>query len=94
MMRTTGIIRRIDELGRVVIPKEIRRRVNINEGDPLEIFIEGNDTVCFRTHNPSFSDVVDNLKDQVGTYYDFPYEIQEKILALLSDVQELIEDEE
>ena len=94
MMRTTGIIRRIDDLGRVFIPKEIRRKVNIHEGDPLEILIEGNDTVCFRIRNPSFSDVVGNLKDQVGTYYDFPYEIQEKILALLSDVQELIEDEE
>ena len=37
-MRATGIIRRIDDLGRVVIPKEIRRRFNIKEGDPLEIW--------------------------------------------------------
>ena len=40
-MKATGIIRRIDELGRVVIPKEIRRTIRIREGDPLEIFIEG-----------------------------------------------------
>lgn len=39
-MKATGIVRRIDDLGRVVIPKEIRRNMNIREGDPLEIFIE------------------------------------------------------
>ena len=41
-MKATGIVRRIDDLGRVVIPKEIRRTLRIREGDPLEIFIEGN----------------------------------------------------
>ena len=39
-MRATGIVRRIDELGRVVIPKEIRRTLRIREGDPLEIFTD------------------------------------------------------
>lgn len=39
-MKATGIVRRVDDLGRVVIPKEIRRNMNIREGDPLEIFIE------------------------------------------------------
>ena len=38
-MKATGIVRRIDELGRVVIPKEIRRTLRIREGDPLEIFV-------------------------------------------------------
>lgn len=42
-MKATGIIRRIDDLGRVVIPKEICRTLKIREGDPLEIFIEDND---------------------------------------------------
>lgn len=42
-MKATGIIRRIDDLGRVVIPKEIRRTLKIREGDSLEIFIEDND---------------------------------------------------
>ena len=40
-MKATGIVRRIDDLGRVVIPKEIRRTLRIREGDPLEIFTEG-----------------------------------------------------
>ena len=50
-MRTTGIVRRIDDLGRVVIPKEIRRQLRIKEGDSLEIFLEGN-KVCFEKYSP------------------------------------------
>ena len=49
-MKATGIIRRIDDLGRVVIPKEIRRTLKIREGDPLEIFLE-NDCVCFQKYS-------------------------------------------
>lgn len=41
-MKTTGIVRRIDDLGRVVIPREIRKKFGIREGDPLEIFADGN----------------------------------------------------
>lgn len=49
-MKATGIIRRIDDLGRVIIPKEIRRTLRIREGDPLEIFIE-KDCVCFQKYS-------------------------------------------
>ena len=49
-MKETGIVRRIDDLGRVVIPKEIRRTLKIREGDPLEIFIENN-CVCFQRYS-------------------------------------------
>lgn len=55
-MKATGIVRRIDDLGRVVIPKEIRRNLKIKEGDPLEIFIDsvnGKPTVAFLKYNPS-----------------------------------------
>ena len=44
-MKATGIVRRIDDLGRVVIPKEIRRTMRIREGDPLELFLDGNNIV-------------------------------------------------
>lgn len=51
-MRTTGIIRRIDDLGRVVIPKEIRKEMRIREGDPLEIFVDKNEgLVCFQKYD-------------------------------------------
>lgn len=50
-MKATGIIRRVDDLGRVVIPKEIRRTLHINDGDPLELFvIDGG--VCYKKHVP------------------------------------------
>ena len=44
-MKSTGMIRRVDELGRVVIPKEIRNKLDISEKDPIEIFIDGNSIV-------------------------------------------------
>ena len=51
-MKATGIVRRIDELGRVVIPKEIRRTLRIREGDPLEIFTASDGEVIFKKYSP------------------------------------------
>lgn len=51
-MKATGIVRRIDDLGRVVIPKEIRRTQQIREGDPLEIFISADGEVIFKKYSP------------------------------------------
>lgn len=57
-MKATGIIRRIDDLGRVVIPKEIRKTMKIKEGDELEIFTEKDGFVCFKKYfnEPDFAD--------------------------------------
>ncbi len=52
MMKATGIVRRIDELGRVVIPKEIRRTMHIHEGDPLEIFTDAGGGVILKKYYP------------------------------------------
>lgn len=51
-MKATGIVRRIDDLGRVVIPKEIRRTMRIREGDPLEIYTSAGGEVVFRKYSP------------------------------------------
>lgn len=51
-MKATGIVRRIDELGRVVIPKEIRRTLLIREGDPLEIFTEHEGNIILKKYSP------------------------------------------
>jgi AbrB family transcriptional regulator (stage V sporulation protein T) len=51
-MKATGIVRRIDDLGRVVIPKEIRRTMRIREGDPLEIFTTKDDEVILKKYSP------------------------------------------
>ena len=50
-MKATGIVRRIDDLGRVVIPKEIRRTMRIREGDPLEIYSSRDGEVIFKTYS-------------------------------------------
>lgn len=67
-MRATGIIRRIDDLGRVVIPKEIRKTCRIREGEPLEIFIDtldGMPAVCFRKYQTNFVDELAGLADRI-----------------------------
>ena len=51
-MKATGIVRRIDDLGRVVIPKEIRRTLRIREGDPLDIYIATDGEVIFIKYSP------------------------------------------
>lgn len=51
-MKATGIVRRIDDLGRVVIPKEIRRTMRIREGDPLEIYTDRDGEVIFKKYSP------------------------------------------
>ena len=51
-MKATGIVRRIDDLGRVVVPKEIRRTLRIREGDPLEIFTDRQGEIILKKYSP------------------------------------------
>jgi transcriptional pleiotropic regulator of transition state genes len=51
-MKTTGIVRKIDDLGRMVIPVELRKTMNINKKDPMEIFVDG-DKVILRKYEPA-----------------------------------------
>ena len=68
-MKATGIVRRVDDLGRIVIPKEIRRTLKIREGDPLEIYTEKDGGVIFRKYSP------------MGDLQDFAAQICESIGA-------------
>jgi stage V sporulation protein T len=65
-MRAIGIVRRIDDLGRVVIPKEIRRTMKIREGDPLEFFLQDG-MVYFKKYSMNVSEdlfaIVESLRD-------------------------------
>ncbi len=80
-MRATGIVRRIDDLGRVVIPKEIRRTPRLKEGDPLEIYTD-NDTVIFKKFNElSFFDMV---KDLISNEDDLTAEEKTALLSTLN----------
>ncbi|MFO7820278.1 MAG: stage V sporulation T C-terminal domain-containing protein [Halanaerobacter sp.] len=60
-MRATGIVRKIDNLGRVVIPKEIRTEMQINNGNTLEIYVDRKDTVVLKKYSP-----VRELEDLTG----------------------------
>lgn len=51
-MKATGVVRRIDDLGRIVIPKEIRKTLRIKEGDPLEIFTDREGQVILKKYSP------------------------------------------
>ena len=83
-MKATGIVRRVDDLGRIVIPKETRRTLKIREGDPLEIYTEKDGGVIFRKYSP------------MGELQDFAAQICESIgantgrIAAVSDRDSII----
>ena len=66
-MKATGIIRRIDDFGRIVVPKEIRHTLGLKEGDPLELYVEG-DVICFKKYStlPEIIQTVETLTNQVS----------------------------
>jgi AbrB family transcriptional regulator (stage V sporulation protein T) len=73
-MKATGIVRRIDDLGRVVIPKEIRRTLRIREGDPLEIFVDRDGEVILKKYSP------------IGELGDFAKEYAESLSEALGHI--------
>ncbi len=68
-MKATGIVRRIDDLGRVVIPKEIRRTLRIREGDPLEIFVDRDGEVILKKYSP-ISELGDFAREYAEALFD------------------------
>ena len=76
-MKATGIVRRIDELGRIVIPKEIRRTLRLREGDPVEIYTGENGEIVLRKHS------VMSLHYNLQTALQKPQVIQ---LVLLTEI--------
>lgn len=66
-MRATGIVRRIDDLGRVVVPKEIRRTLRIREGDPLEIFTDREGEIILK--NIHRSENWDSLPESMQSHF-------------------------
>ncbi|MBK3496913.1 stage V sporulation protein T [Viridibacillus sp. YIM B01967] len=83
-MKATGIVRRIDDLGRVVIPKEIRRTLRIREGDPLEIFTDREGEVILKKYSP-----ISELGDFATSYVETLFETL-GTAALISDRDEMI----
>lgn len=83
-MKATGIVRRIDELGRIVIPKEIRRTLRIREGDPLEIYTDREGQVILKKYSP-----IGELSEFAQEYCESLYE-NTNFTALISDRDNII----
>src|SRR5690242_6905569 len=83
-MKATGIVRRIDDLGRVVIPKEIRRTLRIREGDPLEIFVDRDGEVILKKYSP-----ISELGDFAREYAESLFESTGHI-TMISDRDNII----
>lgn len=84
-MKATSIVRRVDDLGRVVIPKEIRRTRRIREGDPLEIFLGQGGEIIFKKYSPpSLQQQLDDLLDDIARRrYDTP---NREVSAMMEDI--------
>ena len=92
-MKATGVVRRIDDLGRIVIPKEIRRNLKIRDGESLEIFVDGDNIVLKK-----FS-IMRNVDDYASNLVDSMYSILKKsviitdgdsVIACSSDVRDIL----
>ena len=69
-MKATGIVRRIDDLGRIVIPKEIRRNIGLREGDAMEIFLEDN-RICLEKYGISEEDLAIRCHRYISSMEDY-----------------------
>ena len=94
---TTGIIRRIDELGRIVIPKEIRKKLRIDNGESLEILIE-DDNIILKKYSP-----VESLNDVVNKYVDIFSQVikcniivvdRKKVIGVSSNIKKQYQDKD
>lgn len=91
-LKTTNILRRIDDLGRVVIPKEIRKQMGIRIGDPLEIFIDPNERmVGFKTSTQDEPlAVLEDLRSNLELHGNYTYEDLRDLNAHLDSVKRIL----
>ena len=80
-MKATGIVRSVDDLGRIVIPKEIRRTICIKEGDPIELYLDEEGGIVLKPYVLNVGRVLENAIDMVAKAleYDERYEAKEVI---------------
>lgn len=88
-MKATGIIRRIDELGRIVIPKEIRKKLKINEGENIEIYIDEEEKIILKKYSniKSIKDFVQTFIESIYTSYKYNIIITDtdKVIAVVGN---------
>lgn len=96
-MITTGKVRRMDDLGRVAIPKEVRKTLNIEWGEPFEIFTDENCVIFKKYHTTPIKDEIEHLKNHIQDYYEcndnFTQEQISEFKNALSTIQKAFKDE-
>lgn len=83
-MKATGVVRRIDELGRIVIPKEIRKNFRIKDGENIEIYIDDEENIILKKHS-----ILKNIKEIANIITDSIYQINNKTV-LITDTNNII----
>ena len=89
----SGIVRRLDDLGRIVIPREIRRSFGLHENDALEIYVDNqNEQIILRKRAPSLKGKVDSIYNEVSeNFYNYPLDQVEKIKDAFRVIQSAID---
>lgn len=81
-MKATGVVRRIDDLGRIVLPKELRRTMRIKEGESLEIYTEGENKIILKKYSP-----VNQMNDFVKDFTDSIYSSNQRNIIITDNEQ-------
>ena len=91
-MKSTQIIRRIDDLGRVVIPKEIRKQFAIKVGEPLEIYTDPTEKIIgfkkYERADPIFA--LNEMREEIACYGEYTYEDIDEMVGLLNEVEKIL----
>ncbi len=91
-MKSTGVIRRIDELGRIVLPKEIRRNLGIREGENLEIFVE-DDRMILKKYSKmkDYEEMIKSIGEIITQVYDSQLIVTDREKVIYSNLENLIQ---
>lgn len=94
-MKATGIVRRVDDLGRVFIPKEIRRRLGIREGDPMELYMDGS-SLILKKYDPmtNAKDAIKQAKDRIQLDDELTDRVIASVIEKLSEAEKLLDKED
>ena len=97
MMKATGIVRNIDDLGRIAIPKEIRRSLRIRENDALEIYVDKIGTtpcICLAKYVTQFSEELDRTKKQIADEMDYygKYELSRRFKQAIDEAAKILKE--
>lgn len=89
MKRNVGVVRRIDEIGRIVIPKEVRKKMGLVEGDPMEFWTNNKNELILTKYNPEQNLIVETLQETLN----FLNKIENAPINIIKNIKEILENE-